>query len=85
MFPSLAVDLSPYQELRLSFGALYALGQDAASNEISTGAGSLQLVGLNSVPGCTGEELEALEEGRSTPACIGDQETALARGDWTAP
>ena len=83
MFPNLGVDLSAYEQLLVSFGALYWLGQDAASSEAASGGGSLTLVGSNPAPVCTDEEFEAFEEGRPTRDCSGREDTTLASGQWT--
>ena len=47
MFPNLAVDLSTYEQLLLSLGATYRLGQDAASGDAGSARGNLTLVGSN--------------------------------------
>ena len=83
MFPNLSVDLSAYDQLLLSFGAIYWLGQDAS--DAASGSGTLTLVGGNPAPPCTDEEFEALEQGRPTRDCSGREETTLSSGSWNAP
>jgi|GEM_PF-7035987 len=84
MFPHLAVDLSAYEQLLLSFGAIYTLGQDAASGDAGSVRGILTLVGSNPAPACTDEEFEALEAGRPSRDCTGREDTTLSGGNWTA-
>jgi hypothetical protein len=85
MFPNLSLDLSAYEQLLLSFGATYRLGQDAVSGDPGSVRGNLMLVGGNPTPACTDEEFEAFEEGRPTRDCSGREDTALSSGSWNAP